>query len=164
MSHLYELTEQQRQLKEVAANGDLPAEALNDTFQALEGEFNEKAVSIIHVVNDIDADIESIDNEIKRLQARKKTATNKKESIREYLRSNMEASGITKIDCPLFSISLAKGRDTVVIDDESLLPDELVDVEVKLKPKKADILKAIQAGEDIAGARIEKSKTSLRIK
>ena len=164
MVSLYKLTEQQRELKEVAGNSDLPAEAFADTFNALDGQFNEKAVSVIHVVRNMDSDIEALDAEIKRLGDRKSVIKNKKENIREYLRSNMEASGINKIDCPLFSITLAKGKDVVFIDDEAAIPDDYVSVSVVTKPDKAAILKALKNGDSVAGARIEKSKTSLRIK
>lgn len=75
----------------------------------------------------------------------------------------MEASGISKIECPYFSITLAAGRDIAVIDDPEILPDDLVDVEMSIKPKRADILKALKIG-DVTGAHIEKSKTSIRIK
>ena len=164
MVSLYKLTEQQRELKEIAGSSDAPAEAFEDTFNALEGQFNDKAVSVIHVVQNMDSDVEAIKVEIKRLTDRKKTIENKQNSIREYLRTNMEANDITKIECPLFTITLAKGRDIVVIDDETKIPDEYVDVTVVTKPNKAEILKKLKAGESVEGARIEKSKTSLRIK
>lgn len=164
MTSLYKLTEQQRELKELAGSGDVPAEALADTFEALGGQFNEKAVSISHVVKDIDTDIEALDAEIKRLSERKKVMKNKQDSIREYLRTNMEANGISKIECPLFTITLAKGRDVAVIDDVNDIPDQWVEVSVTQKPDKAAILRSLKAGDDVPGAHIEKSKTSLRIK
>lgn len=164
MVSLYKLTEQQRELKEVAGNSDLPAEAFADTFNALEGQFNDKAASVMHVVQNMDSDVDALDAEIKRLTERKKVIKNKQDSIREYLRTNMEANEITKIECPLFSITLAKGRDVCVIDDADSIPDDYVNVSVVQKPDKAAILKALKAGDDIPGAHIEKSKTSLRIK
>ena len=162
MVSLYKLTEQQRELKEAAGNSDLPAEAFKDTFEALEGQFNDKAVSVIHVVQNMDSDVDALDAEINRLTERKKIIKNKKDSIREYLRTNMEANEITKIECPLFTITLAKGRDICVINDQDKLPDDYIKVSVVQKP--AAILKALKAGDDIPGAHIENSKTSLRIK
>lgn len=164
MVSLYKLTEQQRELKEVAGNSDLPAEAFADTFEALSGQFEEKSISVIHVVKNMDSDIEALDTEIKRLADRKKAIQNKQNSIREYLRTNMEINEITKIECPLFTITLAKGRDVVVIEDEDAIPDELVSTSVTIKPNKAEILRQLKAGESVPGARIDKSKTSLRIK
>lgn len=164
MTQLYKLSEQHRELQEMVSSGDMTLDDLKDTFEGLEGEFNEKAVSLIHVVNNMSSDTTEIDTEIKRLQGRKKAITNKQDNMREYLRTNMEASGITKIECPLFSISLAKGRDTVVIEDDQKIPDELIDVSVVQKPDKREILAKLKAGEEVPGCRIEKSKSSLRIK
>ncbi len=164
MTSLYKLTKQQLELKELLDSEDIPANALDDTFQALSGEFNEKAVSVVHVIHNMDSDIDAVDVEIKRLTAMKTALKNKKENIREYLQTNMEATGITKIECPLFKISLAKGREIAVIDNEGMLPDDLVDVSVVTKPNKAEILKLLKAGNEVPGARIERSNNSLRIK
>jgi len=148
----------------LSESDDLPEGALADTFEALEGEFNAKAVSVVHVIANMGSDVDAVDAQIKRLTARKAALSNRRESIREYLRSNMEASGVSKIDHPLFNITLAKGRAVVFIEDETLIPDDLVDVSVISKPDKREILKLLKAGDDVPGARIEESKTSLRIK
>lgn len=165
MTALYKLTEQQLKLKAMAGNSDMPVDAFKDTFEALDGEFRDKAISVIHIVKNINSDIEELDAEIKRLTARKKTITNKQESIREYLRTNMEASEISKIECPLFTITLSKGCDMAVIDNQDSLPDDYIDVEVVQKPNKSAILRALKADpESVPGATLGKSKTSLRIK
>ncbi len=165
MTALYELTENHRQLQALADNdeGDL-TEALADTFEAIEGEFNDKALSLISVVQNLDSDTYAIDIEIKRLQARKKSISNRQDSMREYLRTNMAASGITNIKCPLFSITLAKGRDIVQIDNEKIIPADYLDIKTSISPMKVDILKALKSGEDIPGVSLRISKTSLRIK
>lgn len=164
MDKLYEISEQHKAIALLVENDELSADDVKDTFDALEGEFNAKAVSLVAVVNNMDGDLSAIDDAIKRLQARKSAITNKKESLRDYLKYNMQISGITNIKCPLFSITLAKGRDVVVIDDDRLLPEDLLSVEVVVKPKKADILRRLKGGEDIPGAHIEKTGESLRIK
>lgn len=165
MTTLYELTANHRQLQELVERDDNElAEAIADTFEAIEGEFNDKAVSLIAVVNNLSSDTTAIDNEVKRLEERKKVIKNKQDQMREYLRMNMEAAGITNIKCPLFSITLAKGRDIVQIDDEKLIPAEYLNIKTTYSPMKADILKALKSGEEIPGASITKSSTSLRIK
>ncbi len=161
MTDLYELTEQYKKLAELANDPEVPAEAIADTIEGLEGEFNAKAVSVTHVLRNASADIESLDTEIKRLEARKKVIKNGQDRLKEYLRSNMEASGITKIDCPLFTITLAKGRDICVVENEKELPSEFI--VTTTRPDKTALLKALKDGP-VNGAHIEKSKPSLRIK
>ena len=157
---LYELTEQHRQLEALSTDSDLD---LADTFEGLEGEFNEKAISLIHVTKNIDSDILAIDYEIKRLSDLKKAKMNAINSMKDYLRTNMQATGITKIECPLFTISLGKPRKIAEVTDVDKLPPEYIRIKTSVTPVKADILKALKSGEDIPGAELAESKPLLRI-
>ena len=113
----------------------------------------------------LEPDIAAIDNEIKRLQARKKLYVNNRARLIEYLRSNMEASEITKIECPLFRITLAKGRERVIVDDSELIPDDFMRMpEVTPEADKNKIMDAYKQGEEVAGTHIERGPSSIRIK
>lgn len=162
MTALREISGQYLSLLDLAKNDDLPVEAITDTLQGIEGEFKEKALKVVDVINSIENDVSQIDAEIARLQARKKVIANRNQSIREYLMMNMEACEISKISCPLFTITLAKGRDIVVIDNEDELPDEYIAVKTSTAPDKKALLAALKEGS-IKGAHLEKSKPSLRI-
>lgn len=166
MTHLYELTEQALQLQDLADESDeTMAQAIADTFEALEGEFNDKAIALVKVTHMIKADTSMLDAEIKRLQARKKTMTNKIESLREYLRSNMAASGISKIECPLFSITLTKPQSVVVIDKEDDIPAEYLTIKTEKSPDKKSILAALKEDKDsVKGCSLGQSKPGLLIK
>lgn len=159
---LYELTGQYLALQKLADDPDMPEQALTDTLEALTGDIQVKAQNLLQVVRGIETDIDAVDAEIKRLQEIKKVRQNRIDSLRDYLRHNMQVSGITSIKCPLFSITLAAGRDMVVIEDESLLPKEYQRITVA--PDKAAILAALKAGQDVPGASLTKSQESLRIK
>lgn|SRR5690554_5411703 len=165
MSRLYEITGQFRELAALAdgADEDL-AVAVRDTMGAIEAEFNDKALAVSRVILNFDADLAALDLEIERLQERKRLITNRQKQIKDYLRENMEAAGITKISCPLFTITCAKGRESVVVDDESKLPDELMRVKTEISPDKAAIAAKLKAGEDVPGARLERGQSSIRIK
>lgn len=159
--NLYELT---GQYKELTTLEDMDPQAISDTLEALEGEISEKAQAIVAVRAGMESDITAIDTEIKRLQKRKEVIQNRDQSVRDYLKSNMQASGIRNIKCPYFSITLAKGRDMVEITDEGEIPDQYVSVETTVKPDKKTILTDLKNGIDVPGARLIKSDESLRIK
>lgn len=161
---LYELTEQHKELAKLAETDEDMAEAVENTMEALEGDFNDKAVSLITVVNNINTDVVSIDDEIKRLSDRKKVMVSRQNSMREYLRVNMEESGISKIQCSLFTITLAKGRDIVQIQDEEKIPTDYLNIKTSVTPMKREILADLKTGIDIPGTILVKSKSSLRIK
>lgn len=161
MSTLREITGRYLEVSEMANDPDIPSEAIRDTLEGIDGEFNDKAINVVHVIQNMGSDVAAIDDEIKRLQDRKKVIKNGEDSLRDYLRFNMESTGISKIECPLFAITLAKGRDVAIVDDENQLAPEYV--VTTTRPDKAAILRALKDGP-VDGAHIEKSKPSLRIK
>lgn len=162
MTSLYQLT---GEIKELRALGDIEGElVVKDTIDAIAGEFEVKAQSIVHVSLNLNADVSAIDAEIERLQERKRLLKKRDESLKDYLRENMEASGIKKISCPLFTITCVDGREIVIVEDESALPDDMVNVKTEISPDKKKILDALKAGQEVAGTRLERSKSSIRIK
>ncbi|MGY2441374.1 siphovirus Gp157 family protein [Pseudomonas sp. SDO52101_S400] len=165
MTQLYHITEQYKELSALAETADEDlAVALRDTMEGIEGEFQEKGKAIAMVALNIDGDLEAIQSQIDRLTERKRVITNRRESLKEYLRTNMEASGITKITHPLFTITCGKGKPIVVIDDEKAIPDDYVNVKVTSAPDKAAIAKAIKDGIEVPGAHTEIGKSSISIK
>ncbi len=164
MKPLYQITEDHKELLKLADENEDMAQAVADTMELIEGDFNDKAISLIHVVNDMGEGVETIKNEIDRLTARKKAIENKQASMKEYLRINMEASGIKKIQCPIFTITSKAGRDIVLIEDEEKIPSDYLNIKTTMTPMKREILAALKEGDDISGARIVKSKSSISIK
>jgi len=162
---LYEISEQHKELEKLAESSDEDmAQAIADTFEAIEGAFEDKALALVSVTNNLKSDTEALDREIKRLQARKKTIENKQDSMKEYLRMNMYACGISNIKCPLFSITLGKPRKIVLVTDLDSIPSDYVDYKMSATPMKAIILKELKSGEVIPGVELGESKPSLIIK
>lgn len=161
MVKLYEIANDHRGLMALAEDSDMD---ITDTLEGIEGEFNGKAESLVSVVLNMDGDVTAIDAQIERLAARKAAIKNRQESMKDYLRQNMEATGIKKISCPLFTINCVQGREVAQIESEESLPDEYVKVKTTVSPDKNAITKALKEGEDIPGASLQRAKSSIRIK
>jgi hypothetical protein len=163
MTKLYELTGAYRTLADLADDPDMPAQALADSLEGLEGEIEIKAQALLQVVAEMEGDTSACDAEIKRLQHRRAVIQNRADSLRAYLLANMQSAGITKIGCPLFQITLVDGRPMVVIENDELIPEGYIKTTVTKAPIKADILKALKAGETVAGCVLGETKAFLRI-
>ena len=157
---LYEITGQLADLSSM----DMDDEAVKNTLEMVQDDFNSKAIAIIKLAENMDADTSAIDAEIERLKSRKQVLVNRKQQLRDYLLHNMEASGIQKIECPLFTATLRKGVESVEIEDQSKLPDEFVSVEVVTKPDKNAIKAALKAGQEVLGASLKRGATTITIK
>lgn len=72
------------------------------------------------LIRKFDSATASIDAEIKRLQALKKTASNATERLKERLKFSMQTNGLSKLEGSLTKISLRRS-ERVVVDEESIL-------------------------------------------
>ena len=160
---LYELTQQMQGLRALMEDDEVDYD-LTETLDGLEGDIQVKADGLLAYVTNLGADVDAIDREVKRLQARKTAIVNRQEALREYLRFNMEQSGIDKITCPLFTITLRKASDVCVIESENLIPEMFKEEVVTTKIDKMAIKRHLKDGMDVPGARLEPGKRVLMIK
>jgi uncharacterized protein YeeX (DUF496 family) len=161
---LYHMTEQYRAALAELSDADLPEEVVADTLEALEGELVQKGQAVAAFALNLQAEIEATKAVEKRISDRRKMLEKREASLREYLRSNMERAGIAEIKAidGSFTAKLAKGRPSVIVDDESLIEDDSEFVKWKREISKTAIAAAINAGREVPGAHIE-IKPSLRL-
>jgi len=162
--NLFQITDDFRGLQNMLEEGDVTPAELADTLDAVETEFDLKAHQVAIVIANISAPLEAISQQISRLQAKEKTIKNKASSLKAYLRESMGALNKTKITGEVFNITLAKGRESVVVADVDDLPDDYVTVKTTTQADKTAIKKAIDSGIDVFGARLERGQPSLQIR
>lgn len=81
---LHEIAKEYREVAALADSDDEGmAQAVIDTLEAVGGAFEEKAQTLVRITLNRQADIDALDNEIKRLQARKQTILNAEASFKE---------------------------------------------------------------------------------
>lgn len=164
MTALFNISSQYIQLAERLAELDLDLMTIEDTIESsgLIDDFTDKAQALEFVARGATAHNLTIDDEISRLQALKARREGVASGIRKYLMGNMQRTGISKITCPLFSISIANNPPSVDVFDPLSLPKgymKFTEPKPPIKsPDKAAIKKAIQAGIDVPGASLVQSK------
>lgn len=132
-----------------------------NALDSIEDDFHKKVEQTLFVMRNIEAEIDPIDAEIKRLQAMKKTRKNAIDRIKNRLKANFKATGIEKAQCGLFSVAYREQADNTVELDENLfmannLDDELV--KVKVSPDLTAIKARLKAGESVVGASLVASQ------
>lgn len=160
--NLYQLEESFRNLEEVLENTedqDLK-NLINTSMEQLEIDVNTKIENIIKFIRNLESNLVAYDTEIKRLQAAKKTDSNKIESLKSYLLSYMELKDLSKLTTSLFKVSTRKS-ESVNITDLNSIPRAYI--RVKEEVDKTLIKQALKDGEVIEGAEIIENK-SINIK
>lgn len=165
MPHMYELSKQMQGLQSLIDEGEMDAETLQDTLDGLTTDLQVKGEGVMQYLANIDGDIAAYKAEIQRLSARKKTMENHHAWLKEYLRTNMIESGITKIECPVFTATIRKAGKMVNITNEKDLPTKYQTlVPASWTINKVQILNDLKDGIDIPGAELTDAKQAIVIK
>ena len=157
---LYELVGQYRALEALESSDDLPAEVIRDTLDGLEGQLQDKATNVGLFIRNLEASADAIEEAAEHMRMRGTRLRARAQSLNEYLKFNMQAAGISKVESPWFTLKLKKNPPTVVIDSENLIPAHFMRVPPeppppKAAPDKKAIGEAIKAGEEVPGAHSE---------
>lgn len=158
---LYKIASNIRQVLELGESGEIPEDAIADTLEALNMEFNDKLDAVLAYRQGLIHDSTAYDAEIKRLTERKKSLESKADKLKDYAINMMAAVNKTSHK-GLFSVSIGKPSKVVGIEDFTLLPDDYL--VTKVEPNKTAIKNAINAGIEVPGALIIDGKPRITIK
>lgn len=163
MSKLYEITERYQNLEIILDNADENLkEILLSSLEEIKEEFNEKALNLVKYIKNIESDIDGFKAEEERLATRRKSLENQKESIKEYLYTEMVKIGQKKADLGLFKLNIQNNPASVNVIDEKLIDKKYL-IEQEPKIDKKAILNDLKNNVEVKGCKIKRGE-SLRIK
>lgn len=159
MSSLYELVGKRLELQKKLEELNFDDETIIDTLEGDSTNLQAKIEDYGFVIRNLEAFSDAIKAEEIRLSERRKAHEKRVENIKSWLLHNMQACGITKIECPVFSISVRTNPQKVIVDDETAIPDRFLVVPdlPPPSPDKKAIAAAIKSGEDVPGCHLEQS-------
>ncbi len=156
--HLYNLTEQYALVQ--AAAEDAEDGAFEVALGQLEGDISDKAENIAKIMRGLTVEAEGIRDEIDRLQIMVTTRHNQVDRLKGYLKFNLEAAGLEKVQGQLFTVALQASPPSCHVIDEAAIPTEYQ----RVIPSRIEIdARAIIAhwkdtGEAVPGAEVIQSK------
>lgn len=158
MATMYELTTAYRDLLDAldtCENDDEAQDIINAVGQ-IEDDIMAKGDAYTRIVRNLTSDVEALDAEIKRLEAKKKRTAAAIDRLKDNLKQAMSAANIDKIKTPIGTWSKRLGPWSVQIVDENAVPDRF---KVPQPPKisKAAIRDEFeQTGECFPGCEFQK--------
>lgn len=155
--NLYEITVEQQNLNNLLEEsmGELTPE-LEAALEINRENFSTKAEGYVKAIKNYKAEADIIAEEIKKLQAKKKTCENAIDRMKTALCGAMQVFEMPKVQAGIFKISLTTS-ESVVITDEEAIPAEYK--KVRYEVSKTDLKKAINEGLEIEGAEIRQNNS-----
>ena len=157
--NLFELSAQYRAMADTLADLNIDEQTLVDTLEAEGGALTDKAQNVAYVIRNLEATADAINEVAAAMGVRRKAIENRAAGLRRYLLAGMQMAGITKIECPHFVIAVKRNPEACEIFDEAQIPAEFIVAPPPppAQPNKDAIRLALQAGEDVPGARMTRS-------
>lgn len=139
MTKLYELTEAYVDLMAQLEDCTTPEEEeeVAAMIDSLSDDIARKGESFARLIRNLQSDVEGYAAEIKRLTKRKNTVENMIERLKGNILFSMGIAGATELHTTIGKWRIAKNPPSVVITDESSVPDEF------LLPQPAQISKLL---------------------
>jgi hypothetical protein len=166
---LYELSSAYHNLIEylsIPQDDIIIANGLQEQLASITDQFNVKAENIGKLILTKQAEAKAIDEEITRLNNRKRVIENRAEWLKNYLQVEMQVAKTDKIEGQILTLSLQKSPPSCEILDQTLVPQQFIKVIPEQKQvSRIDILKFFKdTGEIPPGTNIITDKKTLRIR
>ena len=147
-----------QQLQVQDPGDDAAFTALAEYLDAVQTSIEAKTQGICQIVRGLEADAAAIDAEVQRLNNLKSSRLHKAERLRDYLHRSLTTAGLQQVETPLFRASIRLNPERVIVDDPSLIPSEFTRTKVTIDPDKTAIKVALQRGEMVSGAHLERGE------
>lgn len=159
MTALYVLANEYRQAADKLADMDLDEQTIADTLDGLSGELEDKATNVMMFARNLEATAEQIKAAEAQMAARRKAIERKADGLRRYVLGAMQATGIKKIACPHFEMSVRANPPAVEVFDKDQVPSFYMREPEPQPPvpDKSAIKAELQAGRDVPGCRLASS-------
>lgn len=133
------------------AEGELTPE-LESALEINKSELEVKSIAYVEIVKQRESLNSRIDEEVKRLQAIKKSNENLIDRLKTNLVSAVNLFG--NFEAGFLKFSTRKSKQVVVNCDTNELPKEFKTIKVTETPDKTAIKKAIEQGQEVAGCEL----------
>lgn len=166
MMHLYEIAADYRNALVALDDEGLEPDVIRDTLDSLMGALEHKAAAVAAYILNLEAEAEAIAAAEARIKARRQALEKRAAWLRDYLKANMEAAGVSEIAAAdrTFRVRVRMNPEAVELDGSlPELPAAYIREKVIREPDKAAILAALKAGQEVPGARLVR-RTRLEIK
>lgn len=165
MANIYELTADIQLLWNLMDEGEIDDETLIDAMQNSQEELSYKLEGYCKFIKNIEAEVKAFKEEEQRLAARRKTRENTIDRAKKAMQMAMEAAGEKKIPCGVFTVSLQKNPERVILDQLEItnVPAEYLKYK-EPEIDKAKIKEDLKAGKNLEGLAHLEQDEGLRIR
>jgi hypothetical protein len=155
---IYDVNKAFQSLAEMLENGDLSQEDFASALAELEQSKVEKCGNAICYLNMMKHGIEDMKAEEKRINTMRKALESRAKNLESAFAYVLKNMGDKEVITKYGVMKVRKNPPSVVVDDITKIDAKYTRQKIQIDIDKIAIKKAIQAGENVAGARLEQTE------
>lgn len=153
---LYEISNNYQRIADAIENSDEISTELLQELDAVEQNMSAKIENIGALIANLECEAQAIDEVIERQFVRQKRVNKKIENLKDYIKFELERCGINKMSTPQFDLSIRANPPSVVIQDESSIPEKYFKDRIMRSLDKSLISQDLKNNCDIPGVILER--------
>ena len=161
MAKLYELADDYLSLWESLSDPEADWTEAEMRLKTIEADFDNKVGACAKMIRNMEGEEAALIKEIGRMDKRLQALNRKTRDLKEYVRTEMEISGRDKVRTDLFTVSVQRSPDKVVVTDEAKIPTVYFKKTISLD--KTEVKLALQRGLAVPGCELAQG-SHLRIR
>ena len=167
MPSIYEFTQSFSTLWALLEDETVEDSVLEEAFANLTDDLKTKLENCCKFIKNEEADIAGIEEEEKRLKAKKAAAKNRVSRLKVLMKNVMDVAGEKKLPCGTFTVSIQKNPESVVMDEQYIenIPERYLKHQ-EPEIDKAKLKEDLKNGDEeaLAIAHLDRIGESLRIR
>ena len=165
MTTLYKLTDTMKYLLDLAQTGEVDQETIDATIESMDltTDIESKIDGYAYVMDELKASNDRIQDEIKRLQARKRVQMNNYTRMRETLLDTFKLLKLDKVKTDKYTVSVRRNPIKMIVRDESNIPKRFYEEQAP-RLNKSELKEYLKnSDEDLEGVELTQEE-SLQIR
>ncbi len=158
---LYEISNEFQKIVDLIENCDEMSPELIEQLNSVSDNASAKVINVAAYIKNLEVQSNGMDDYIKSMQERQSKIEKRIESLKEYLKYNMDLLKLNKVESPEFDVQLRANQYSLDLFDQSLVPKEYLRVKEVVSISRVDIAKDLKVGCDVPGARFVTTKSVL---
>jgi len=158
---LYEISNEFQNIVDLIENCDEMSPELIDKLNNVSENASEKVINVAAYIKNLEAESDTMQLYLNNMRNRQDRVEKRIESLKEYLKYNMDILKLNKVESPEFDVQLRANNYSLDLFDQTAIPKEYFRTKESISISKQDIIKDLKVGCDVPGARFVTTKSVL---
>lgn len=161
MKHLYQIaSDYQKVIDMMESVDEITPELLNELGE-VSSDAKQKVINVAAYIKNLESDSFNMEKYIKEMQERQSKVDKKIESLKDYLKYNMDLLDLKKVASEEFDVTVRTNNYSLELFDESSIPESYFTKKESITLSKKQIIDDLRIGCEVPGARFITKKSIL---